>query len=152
MIDRLKREEIRPIVVVESLGFTGTRSGMKEPQRKTVEAILWMLKPKEVHHGDCIGADAQFHEIARKLHLRILVHPPDNPALRANCLGGIDLMPKPYRDRNVDIVQQSDFLLAAPSGPELDRSGTWMTVRIAKGLRKLVYVIYPEGNVEMRQP
>ena len=38
----------------------------------------------------------------------------------------------PYLERNKNIVNAVDFIIAAPDGPEKVRSGTWSTVRYAK--------------------
>jgi hypothetical protein len=135
----------------ESIGFTGTRKGMTRLQLQTIEAVIDTLRPKEVHHGDCIGSDTQFHTIALRRKIRIVVHPPDNDALRAHVDGGIDVYPKPYQQRNLDIVTMSDLVIAAPDGKERDRSGTWMTVRMAHARKKEVMIVYPEGNIEMRK-
>ena len=133
-----------------SIGFTGTRLGMQSRQRQSLEVIMRILKPDEVHHGDCIGSDEQFHRLAQLQHRRIIIHPPENPKLRANCIGGIEVFPKPYMERNRDIVQASDIMLATPAGPEEQHSGTWMTIRAAKGLKKDVIIIFPGGDVEYR--
>jgi len=143
--------------MIESIGFTGTRLGMSVRQRQGIETLLWLLQPKEVHHGDCIGADEQFHRIAQQMKLRIIIHPPDNQRLQANCLfdpgdkKSFRMASKPYLERNVDIVNASDILLGAPgTSEEMQHSGTWMTIRHARGLKKNVIVIYPEGNIEHR--
>jgi len=132
------------------LGFTGTRLGMQFRQRQTLEVLMHIFKPDEVHHGDCIGSDEQFHRIAQQMHRRIIIHPPENPKLRANCIGGIEVFPKPYMERNRDIVSASDIMLATPAGQEEQHSGTWLTIRAAKGMKKDVIVIYPGGDVEYR--
>jgi len=136
------------------VGFTGTRRGMLSRQRQSIEVLLKLLQPKEVHHGDCVGADEQFHRIAQDLGLRIIIHPPDNPKLQAQCMidneRSFRLFPRPYMDRNRDIVMASDIVLAAPAEEEVQRSGTWMTVRTAKGMSKHVIVVYPEGYLEFR--
>jgi hypothetical protein len=93
------------------------------------------------HHGDCVGGDAQAHDLARMLGLWIVTHPPVNPGLRAFREGGESRPPKPYLARNADIVQQTDLLLAAPAGPETPRSGTWWTIRYAHSLNKRVVIL-----------
>jgi hypothetical protein len=59
--------------------------------------------------------------------------------------------PKVYAERNQDIVDASDVLLAAPEFPEKDdkskRSGTWQTVRKADAAGKLVLVVDASGKV-----
>ena len=51
--------------------------------------------------------------------------------------------PKPYLDRNRDIVDACEVLLATPDGPERLRSGTWSTVRYARKIGKPVEVRLP---------
>jgi predicted Rossmann fold nucleotide-binding protein DprA/Smf involved in DNA uptake len=55
--------------------------------------------------------------------------------------------PLPYLERNHAIVNESDFLIAAPDGPETLRSGTWATVRYARKVGKRVLVIMPNGEI-----
>ena len=140
------------------IGFTGTRLGMTSKQRDSIEAILNFMKqlkehePEEVHHGDCVGADEQFHRMCQLRRLCIVIHPPDNESLRANCIGGVVLVPKPYLDRNEDIVNVSDILFAAPKGSEqFQGSGTWQTIRRAKRWNRNVIIIHPEGGCEWRR-
>jgi hypothetical protein len=133
-----------------TIGFTGTRIGMGMRQLKSLEVLLRLVRPQEVRHGDCVGADAEFHSLAQEHSIRIVIHPPDNDSKRAFCHGGFVVYPKPYLERNKDIVVASDIVFAAPSGPEKQHSGTWMTVRLAKGAGKDVVVIYPDGHLEWR--
>ena len=43
------------------IGFTGSRKGMTGEQAAVVMRLL--LSATEGHHGDCVGADEQFHEM-----------------------------------------------------------------------------------------
>jgi hypothetical protein len=116
------------------VGFTGTRDGMTERQKARIEELLLQYRPLAVHHGDCVGADAEFHEMVRRLlpEAVIHVHPPDNPRLRAYCEGDIIWTPKPYMKRNWDIVRQSQMLFAAPKTKKwVSGSGTWKTIKYA---------------------
>ncbi len=48
------------------VGFTGTRKGMTEFQKTEVRRLLTEYmhgRDMEAHHGDCIGADTDFHNI-----------------------------------------------------------------------------------------
>ena len=57
------------------LGFTGTRRGMTSDQQIRVTLLVAELGPKEAHHGDCVGADAEFHEQFKYLATVMHAHP-----------------------------------------------------------------------------
>lgn len=119
------------------IGFTGTRRGTTGPQQETLRRILTgaLIAGGEMHHGDCVGADEEAHAIADSLGAAIYVHPPVDPSFRAYCDGRTTAYvaePKPYLERNRDIVDESDVLVACPDGPERRRSGTWATIRYAR--------------------
>ena len=131
-------------------GFTGTRSGLNEKQK---EQIILLLKSNinqgywiEVHHGDCVGADSDFHHICENLSnqfdqnkIKIYIHPPSDSKLRAFCNCDNILNPKTYLQRNKDIVNQTDILIGCPWNiQEQARSGTWSTIRYAKKSNKKV--------------
>ena len=53
----------------------------------------------------------------------------------------------PYtRAQHKQIVNVCDVLIAAPSGPEKLRSGTWSTVRYARKLHKNITIVLPDGS------
>ena len=124
-------------------GFTGTSRGVSYKRLKLFHAQLSKAGVHTLHHGDCVGADAQVHEIAKRLGLKIVVHPPDNPKLRAFCTGDEIKTEAPYLVRNRAIVDTCDILLAMPWDPKHEqlRSGTWSTVRYAHKRRKKVIII-----------
>jgi len=112
------------------LGFTGTRSGMTDRQKVNLSRVLNTHTIDEFHHGDCVGADAEAHDIAESMDLYIVVHPPIDPKLRAWKAGNEMRDEKPYIERNHNIVDETINLFAAPStNHEVTRSGTWATVR-----------------------
>jgi hypothetical protein len=131
------------------IGFTGTRQGMTWEQRLAVEHLLNKLQPAQVRHGDCVGADEQFHEISRQLELPVFIHPPNNNKERAYCMGAVAIAPPaPYHVRNKDMVASSDALVATPlEDSEQDRGGTWMTVRFARAKGIPLYIVWPNGIV-----
>lgn len=146
------------------LGFTGTQDGMTEEQDAALGDFLVKLRKInlyrsgeaiEFHHGDCIGADEQAHQIAYTLGFEIFIHPPANNSKRAFCESpGITvLLPKPYLARNRDIVDSTNILIAAPKEPEVLRSGTWATVRYVRREGKRIVLIDPDGvlNYEDRK-
>jgi len=143
------------ILLTRSIGFTGTREGMSNKQLDVLEALLNRASFREAHHGDCVGADEQFHMIVdNKKHtedrpLRIVIHPPDNPTERAFCIGDVMNEVKPYLVRNDAIVKQSQVLIACPlTNKEEQRSGTWHTIRSARKAKHKIYIILPDGTIK----
>lgn len=135
------------------IGFTGSSEGITSLQRDKLRELLsaWVSERGEhvAHHGDCVGADAEFHALALELGLRVVVHPPTNPKKRAFCRGFAERRPeKPYLDRNHDIVDSAERVIAC-SGTmaEVQRSGTWATVRYARKVGKPVWVVFLDGSV-----
>jgi hypothetical protein len=131
------------------VGFTGTRAGLTEYQRQRIRTIL--AEATEVHHGDCVGGDEQFHRIAIAAGVPVVIHPPTDPKQRAFCRGAVAVMPpEPYLKRNQSIVRAVDMLIGAPKEmkePKPGRGqGTWSTVRFARkpGQDAFVSVIWPE--------
>lgn len=132
------------------VGFTGTQEGMTTRQKQVVGSLLRTLRPNTVHHGDCIGADADFHDLSRFLIKGVIVHihPPINKSKQANCEGDISEIRKDYLVRNKNIVDSSSVMIGTPKGIEELRSGTWSTIRYAKRKKVKTYVIYPDGIME----
>lgn len=130
------------------LGFTGTRTGMSREQRKRVDRIIDELSPTLAVHGDCVGADDQFHDLCLDHHIPIEIYPCILLSQRANCKGALCVHPP--RDpllRNHDIVDRCDLLLATPKGNrEVMRSGTWATIRYALRRGKKVRIVYSDGS------
>ena len=137
------------------IGFTGTRRHPTEAQIVALEEWMRMrmlLGPTTLHHGDCVGADEVAHDIAYLLEWSIVVHPPRDAAWRAWCDGDQILPEQEYRERNQAIVDVADVLVAAPhQDQEVLRSGTWMTVRMARRAGVPVVVIYPDGTIERQE-
>ena len=132
------------------MGLTGTRDGMTPPQQEIVASLLDKLQPAIGRHGDCIGADAQFHALCLDRTLRIVIHPPTNPKYRAWCEGeNVELLPeRPYIVRDHAMVDAVGVLVATPRTPdEFLRSGTWATVRYARKVHRELYLISPDGSV-----
>ena len=120
------------------IGFTGTRQGMSPKQLEALNALLAQIYAAEddvaAHHGDCIGADAQFHSICHGLNIPVSIHPPIFDTYRAHCTGYATKYPaKSLLDRNDDIVAAANHLIVAPfTIMEINRSGTWYTKRQAE--------------------
>lgn len=120
------------------VGFTGTREGMSQQQKEQFVLKLQELNPTEFHHGDCIGADADAHDIVREFfpNVKIVIHPPVRTTTQAFKKGDESRVPAPYITRDKDIVNETMHLIGAPLGPEKIRSGTWTTIRHARKTNK----------------
>lgn len=146
--------------MTDILGFTGTR------HMPTGQQCTWLAQQIQeadvLHHGACVGADAVAHILGLFYGLNITVHPPEDMKLvdvkavmpRSEL---VTVLPaKPYHNRNRDIVNACDRLLALPDGPHRPHSGTWYTVDYATGKRDRrllkhivpVLICYPDGTVE----
>lgn len=120
---------------------------MAPGQKERLTELLRSLKPTEFHHGDCVGADCEAHNILRSLGTYIIHgHPPSNPSHRAWCRFNAIEPEAPYLTRNKHIVDATGGLIACPNGPERLRSGTWSTVRYAIKRKKPIFVIMPNGD------
>lgn len=128
------------------IGFTGTQIGMTAIQCGLFLSRSRELQPTEFHHGDCIGADYNAHNIIR-YHFplcRVVIHPPIIERKRTFCSADFMHEPLDYLVRNKNIVNATDILIAAPkSHVESLRSGTWSTVRYANKIGKKVILIFP---------
>jgi hypothetical protein len=130
------------------IGFTGTREGMTKPQLIRV-ATSFSRGPGMAHHGDCVGADDEFAEIAYRMSYEVHGHPPLNESKRAfSPFTHIGHPPKDYHPRNHDIVDATTLTVGAPKdySPEA-QSGTWATIRYAIERKKIVYVYLPDGSM-----
>jgi hypothetical protein len=139
------------------IGFSGTRQGMSPRQLSAVYDLIcerlsagvaigaWYL-----HHGECMGADAQAHAIGRELGMRLIGHPPTDDRWQALDLTAFfkRRSPADYLVRNRHIVDEAGELIAAPLANEAQSPGTWSTVRYARRSRRRVTIIWPDGRVE----
>ena len=125
------------------IGFTGTKEGMTDQQALVLYDILKGLEISEAHHGDCVGADSEFHVMCIDLGIPVHIHPPTNSYARAFCENAAKVHPKkPYLERNKDIVNVSDAMFATPKENEEQlRSGTWATIRYTRKTGKKLTII-----------
>ncbi len=145
------------------IGITGSRKGMTKEQKPVYAQFVEKYAPFELHHGDCVGTDEETHKYYYLYDIRnkkIVIHPPTNGTLRAHCHLMLEESPQPikveirdekdYLDRNRDIVDETDFLLAFPNKETTNqyRGGTWYTIRYAVSLDKRVFVVYANGKVD----
>jgi hypothetical protein len=126
-------------MTINIYGFTGTRNGLNDSQKKQIIDLLKNDldngKIIEVHYGDCIGADTDFHNICNNLssNIKIIIHPPNIYTIRSFCKSNYIHQPKAYLDRNKNIVDSCNILIGCPMNEqEILRSGTWSTIRYAK--------------------
>jgi hypothetical protein len=137
-----------------TLGFTGTQRGMTPAQRRALIDVIDRFADRgEFHHGVCIGADEEAHELVHPRGWKMCLHPPTNmKKVSAHCPGDVYYEPLPYLARNDMIVAAAEHLIAAPYAPEDNpgqkRSGTWYTVRRARMRGIPVTIIWPDGRVE----
>jgi len=140
-----------------NLGFTGTRDGLGEKQNAGLFIIVHKLKDdlkiKEIRHGGCKGGDTSFHlMLPPQYNNKIFIHPGDIQQFEFwNIQDGSFKVfePRPYLERNKDIVNPSDIMIVCPNGyKEKIRSGTWSTYRYAKKRGKKIIIIYPNGSVK----
>lgn len=134
---------------MDKIGFTGTRAGLTRVQRHSLSDFLISLGPSEIHYGDCTGADYEMWMLCKAFGFRTVSHPPDVDLFRMFTPADYMWEPKPYLDRNKDIVSETRLLLACSRGmEEVTRSGTWSTVRYARRLSRPVVLFYPDGTVD----
>lgn len=132
---------------MDKVGFTGTRRGITRRQLKRVIQILHKLKVKELHHGDCVGADAQLAQALLVWGVRLHAHVPIEGRYRAFTKAHVTYPPKSYKQRDFDIVNATGLLVATPKRyVEELHSGTWMTIRYARKTNKPRVIVWPDGT------
>ena len=140
---------------MRKIGFTGTRHGMTDAQKKAVKEFLSSQKFNEFHHGDCIGSDKEASDIVEKCReegekkIKIVGHPPKYDKFRAYCKCDILLAKDDYLTRNHNIVDTTDILVATPDTKERLHSGTWSTIRYARKKDKKVFIFNRNGEIKM---
>ena len=129
-------------------GITGTRSALTNVQIAAITKFLAenFVEGCELHHGDCVGADAHVAQIAKDLGYKIVCHPPVESGLRAFFASDETRQPLTYFARNRNIVDETEFLIVAPYQNEWQsKGGTWYTHDYAKKKGKQLCVFYPIG-------
>ncbi len=145
------------------LGFTGTQNGMTVRQQAAVKSLIYKegIHIEEFHHGDCVGADEEACKMVQDLisvwyhgddtptNKIIHCHPPDNKRARAYTKADVMHPTAPYLDRNHDIIDTTDTLIAAPNNMhQVLRSGTWATIRYARVAGHKIYIVFKDGTIE----
>ena len=128
------------------IGFTGSRRGITDAQAGILRVLL--VNVYEFHHGDCVGADEAAHDIARESGCcRIVGHPCKYEGMRAFTACDEVLPPKAPLQRNHDIVDVAERMVACPNTEsEVWRSGTWATIRYAKKQHRPLVIVFPNGG------
>ena len=134
------------------IGFTGTRHGLMPLQRAAVGAVLEQVADAGgfvAHHGDCIGADAEFHDLCRMLPgSLIIVHPGplDDLPNQAGRVGDERRAHLPHMRRNKNIVTAATVMIAAPFEltPQ-EHGGTWRTIEMARKARRPLAIASRDG-------
>ena len=150
------------------VGFTGTQVGCTDAQIAALTRTLVELRDDPplflrvdplgadefvLHHGSCVGADAEAHYVARVMGAAVEKHPPAITSKMARCgmlPGEVTHPAAGYLARNIAIVKATVVLVACPREEvgEERRSGTWHTIRRARALRRPVAIVRPSGRVE----
>jgi hypothetical protein len=130
--------------MVMRIGFTGSRYGMSQHQKEQLVIKLFELDFDEFHHGDCIGADSDAHDIIREFFplVKIHIHPPIEITHRAYKIGDHMYEQYTYLARDKNIVDFTDIMFGAPyTDNEILRSGTWSTIRYARKKHRELIVL-----------
>lgn len=123
--------------------FTGPRALTERQASYVRQSVRGLLKPGDIAVvGVCVGTDALIAHTAYAIpgvHVHAVV--PANrsqidPDWRKYCDTSEEMPPSedPYRDRNKRMVDIGNSLVGYPARPEKEspRSGTWMTIRLAR--------------------
>ena len=145
------------------IGFSGTRYGMTLLQRRAVYRVFrWYRDNRSaitVHHGSCVGADAEAHDIARMLGLAVALHPGYSDAERmASFAAECAMLPgervwreQHYLKRNQVIAACVGVLVAAPHGERSSR-GTNHAISCAVKLERPVVIVSTDGRLQRVYP
>jgi len=135
------------------IGFTGTQKGLTQLQVKRLrELLVTPSSGSELHHGDCVGADAEVAQLAWGFCYKIVCHPPVKRSKRAFVNAHEFREPQEYLARNRSIVDESEIVIACPrSLSEELRSGTWATIRYARNVQRPLAIVWPNGDVEFER-
>ena len=134
------------------VGFTGTRLGLSGNQtKKLINLLKAGTNFTDFIHGDCVGADEDAAELARKQKLKLICCPPTKDEYRAFVKSDIMIEPASYLTRNRTIVDMADYMIACPAN-DSNMGGTWYTIRCAQEQDKNLIVIMPDGEIRATGP
>lgn len=134
-----------------NIGFTGTRRGMTDEQLAGLARFLRSFEEDdEFHHGACIGSDEQAAMVAGNMGFKTVAHPSTLTNLTTLFVSHVILPERNPLDRNRDIVDHCDRIVATPRQthePESTRGeGTWYTINYARRTNKTVTIIWFDGS------
>jgi hypothetical protein len=141
-------------------GITATREGLRPKQLGSLETVLLRVRPRVFNHGSCQGGDVQAAQLVRRLFPSCwIVARPGHSALdglspfRAD--SGVDDMvmeSKLYSVRNRDIWTPPQVMIGCPATMRQSGGGTWTVIRDCRRAGKLLFVVYPDGQVSDEAP
>lgn len=145
---------------VEPGGHVGVSGSRYTPTLAALSSFRFMidqcaaLGARYLHQGCCTGWDEYSVVYAHKAGLLVVGHPPiKTEFLSRRAVEESDALcpAKSYQARDSDIAFESEVLLLGPRYPELDvrsqRSGTWLTARLARRYGDRVYACETNGNI-----
>jgi hypothetical protein len=134
----------------KSIGVTGTRHGLSIAQRKWFKDFLEHNSANVLHHGDCVGVDAEVATEFSNQGSYIIAHPGNSrDAWKAYCpVNDLILTWRENLERNKTLADCSSLMLCFPlTETESLQSGTWFTIRYIRKQEIPFFVITPSGSV-----
>jgi hypothetical protein len=145
----------RPLADIKYLVFSGRRDDLSDSQKIMVVNFIRLIKFKCAFHGDCIGADGQFHDLVRENRKKawIEVYPSPYEAMRAFKEGDLTHEAMKAAERDKYMINQGEILLAAPPTKQPVKSGTWANISFAETCETIqkIIVIAPDGQFCVRE-
>jgi hypothetical protein len=139
------------------IGFFGTLRGLTQLQKDAFTDLIKEMDIKEFHHGDCVGADEQAHNIIRKIapDCEINIHPPVRDLHRAYCEGDVDFVEMDYIARNEEIIDFTDMVVACTDQRikgqrKVGPNDPWRALEYAEEVKKHTIIIKGNGEKEER--
>ena len=130
--------------------FSGTRQGLQSIQYQQLKARLLFLPISHAIHGDCVGADAEYHGLIRETCPGAEI---STYLVKGSFCAGMKADHSHLRtghlSRNKEMVRLSNLLISCPPTQEAqDRGGTWFTTRFADKINVPLIIILPNGEIK----
>lgn len=130
-----------------AIGFTGTQHRWTPEQGGRLSSVLlaaFAAGAEWMNNGDCLGSDARAAQNWTMFGGKLRLYPPDIDKKRAFLFATESMPPRPYLERNRNIVRDCAALIATPKEDfEELRSGTWATIRYARKLKRPIIIVWP---------